>query len=284
MTFSIPQSDIQTAKALIKSINLPRVPESLTQLQSELQKEEIDVDKVAEVISTDINLSGTVLKIVNSAQFGLQHKITSIRQATVALGLNVIKNTVLAAALRNTFAPDTDFQSDFWDRANACAQANESLSHSVDGIRADDAFIAGLFQDAGALVCEKIHPRYPEVFQHAHSAITKILEIDRKMFKTTHVALSYVLAKDWNIPDHVCNVIANSHVLHCDRDNADIAKERALNAMLKTCNFFVGTTLHPELKVQNEGISAFEASLDELMVDEEVIEDIRQDVIKFLSW
>ncbi len=276
-------AEIAAAKKAITAAKLPRMPEAVMELQLESRKEEPDMTKVAEIISADISLSGTVLKIVNSAQFGLKHKISSIKQGVNILGLSMIKNVVLVAALRNTFVPETEFQSAFWDRATACARAAETLSYSIEGVDSDEAYAAGLFQDAGALVCEQIHPRYPELFQHAHSAVSKILEIDRKMFKTTHVVIGYLLAQDWNLPDAVCNVILNTHVVQCDNSDPAMSNTRALTAIIKSCNFFVGETLHPQIEIKPEGMATLDSSLSELMADEELVDDIRLEVQKYLT-
>lgn len=89
---------------------------------------EPDIDRIAEIISTDIVLSGNVLKLVNSASYGLGCKISSIPQAVVILGLSTMKNVVLSAALREAVGDETVFHSYFWDRANAVARTAGHLA------------------------------------------------------------------------------------------------------------------------------------------------------------
>ena len=154
-----------------------------------------------------IKLSGMLLKQVNSAAYGLKSKVNSISQAVVILGLKSLKNVLLASALREALGDQSEFDSDFWKQANATAVVSEALSQAVFGVSSEDAFLAGLFQDAGVLICEKKHARYNEVYRHSHSIISSILDFDRKILKTTHMAVSYLLAKQWELPDHICDAI-----------------------------------------------------------------------------
>ena len=282
MSGGVIEEEIRAAKKMIAAVDIPEMPEALTQFQTEMRSDSPDMERLAEIISTDITLSGMVLQLVNSAKYGLPSKISSIQRAVVVLGLSTMRNVILSAALRNTFAPGSEFQELFWDQANACAKAAEAMAHSIEGVSPDDAFAIGLFHDAGAQVCERSHPRYPEVFRHAHSAIDTILGVDRKMFKTTHIVISHQLAKNWNLPDHVCQAILLSHVVGCDEDVDDPAV-RALTAIIKASNYVVGTVLYPEIAPKQEGEQAFSGSLEELMVDESLIEEIRYDVQRFLS-
>ncbi len=272
--FYPPDEELENARKLVDSIAFPAMPEAVASLQRELLKDEPDNQTIAKIISHDIKLSGTLLNLVNSAAYGLKQKVNSISQAVVMVGQSRLKSVVLASALRNSFLEEGEFQNDFWDRANATAVSSEMLSHAVIGVSPEDAFLAGLFQDSGALICEKKNKRYGEIYRHAHSVVATILNFDRKICKTSHMAISYILAKKWELPDHICDAILLSHVIDCSKfESGDMVDLRALVSILTVSNYIVGSAMHPDVEIKAEGVTAFKTALEEIMIDEDVLFD-----------
>ena len=272
------KQDLVAAHSAIQSTPLPKMPEAVLNFQAEKNAAEPDIDRIARIISTDIVLSGNVLKLVNSASYGLGTKISSIPQAVVILGLSTMKNVILSAALREAVGGDgeTDFHGYFWDRANAVARTAGHLAESVVGVSEDDAYTTGLFQDAGALICEKLDRRYPQLYIHAHSSINSVLSADKKMFGTTHAAISYLLAKQWEVPDLVCSAIWHSHAIDCEI--LEDESLRALIAVNKISNHLVGVSLHPEIAIKQESVNALENAVSELVIDQEMMEDLSNEI------
>ncbi len=273
----LPQQELETAKRMIESIRFPSIPEAITALQSELLKSEPDVDAITKIIASDIKLSGNLLKLVNSAALGTKQKINSIPQATVLLGLKGLKNLLLASALRGAFGEESEFHSHFWDQANLTAACSEFLAHHVVGVSPEDAFLAGLFQDAGVLICEKKKRRYNELYCYAHSIIASILDFDRKIFKTTHMAISYLLAQSWELPEQTCDAILLSHNIdYSGYEDQEMTDLIALVSILKVSNYIVGKAIYPEIKIKGEGEIAYKMALNELMLDKEILAETEQ--------
>ena len=247
-----------------------------------MSQDEPNTSRLSEIISTDLSLSGMVLKLVNSAAFSRGNDITSIQQGITLLGLQSVNSYVLAAALRNVFQPETEFQSAFFERANASARAAQSISKSIDEISSSDAYTAGLFHDAGALICEMLDKRYPQLYQHAHSAVYKVLEVDRQMYGTSHPVIGYLMAKHWKLPEHICSAILHSHA-----DSAVAYKDsrvKDLVAILKITDQMVGRTLYPDITIKQEGREAFEQSINELLIDEGTLDDAYFEVHDYLNF
>ena len=275
--FHPSERELVNAQWLIDSIQFPAVPEAVTALQKEVAKSEPDADYITEIISGDIKLSGMLLKQVNSAAYGLSNKVNSIAQAVVILGLKSLKNVLLASALREALGDQSEFDSDFWKQANATAVVSEALSQAVFGVSSEDAFLAGLFQDAGVLICEKKHARYNEVYRHSHSIIASILDFDRKILKTTHMAVSYLLTKQWELPERICDAILLSHNIdYAEQDGSVDTNIQALVSILKVSNHLVGRVIYPTIDIKSEGELANKLALEELMIDEDILEDVTQ--------
>ncbi len=273
-SFFPSDEELAYAKTLVDSIDFPAIPEAVLSLQQELMKHEPDTKNISEIISRDIRLSATLLKLVNSAACGFKHKISSIPQAVVILGLKRLKNALLASALRNSFGEAEESYENFWDQAHVTAVTSEILSHAVVGVSPEDAFLAGLFQDAGALICMMKNSRYNEIYRHTHSVVESILDFDRRVFKTTHMAVSYVLARKWELPEQICNAILFSHTIDLSECKSDESVDlRALVSILRVSNYLVGKEAHPSIKIKAEGEQAYRSALEEIMIDEGALYD-----------
>jgi len=99
----------------------------------------------------------------------------------------------------------------FYSIATATAIGAEMVSRSVETVSSEEAFLAGLFQDVGVLVCAKRIARYQEFYLQSHPAAKSLIDADRKIFKTSHMAISHLLAKQWALSKRSCDAVLLSH-------------------------------------------------------------------------
>ncbi|MBL8991041.1 MAG: HDOD domain-containing protein, partial [Phycisphaerae bacterium] len=109
-----------------------------------------------QVIAKDPALSTRILKVVNSAFYGLPGQIGSINRAIVLLGLNAVKNIAIAASLAKLFkggqlTPSFSAK-DLWSHAAATAAATKMIADKLRIGLSDEAFLAGLIHDVGLMV------------------------------------------------------------------------------------------------------------------------------------
>lgn len=86
----------EQADDILKGISIPSPPQVMADLQMELVMPEPNLHAMANMISKDVGLAGSVLKTVNSPFFGMAREITSITHAVNLLGINSILNIVNA--------------------------------------------------------------------------------------------------------------------------------------------------------------------------------------------
>jgi len=84
---SVAADDTQELGKLIHGVQIPPQPEILVEIDKELQQADPGVPRVACLIRSDVSLSAGVLKVVNSARFGLRTRVESVHQAVTLLGL-----------------------------------------------------------------------------------------------------------------------------------------------------------------------------------------------------
>ena len=272
------KEELAVASAILKEMKVPQMPQAVLTFQALLNEEEPDINAVAETIASDIALSGSVMQLVNRGG----RKINSIHGAVVYLGLDKLKTIVLTAALREAMQPETDFQLEFWESALACASGSQAFS--VSNVRAfpENSYMLGLFHDAGALLLEKKDKRYPEIYKRSHSATESVLELERRFFRTTHVALSYALARLLALPSEVQQAIYYSHVPEHSAYHLD-DEVNALISTIKICRHEIGRLLYPEIEIRREGSDSFLHAVEELSIDNGELQDFTDELDMLLQ-
>ena len=173
------------------------------------------------VIQNDPALCSRILKVVNSAFYGLPRQIGSINRAVVLLGLNAVKNIAIAASLAKLFRGGeicTNFSArDLWTHSIACATASKLIADKVRMGLPDEAFLAGLIHDIGILVeLQGDRHKLIEVmeqikFDSDGAPTCDMLEIERSVFGVDHQEFGLGLCETWKFPHSFASVTGHHH-------------------------------------------------------------------------
>ncbi len=158
--------------------------QSVLQLMAALQDPDVPVEKIEKMIARDTVLSFKLLRLVNSAAFGLARKVDSLRQAIVLLGLNKIKNWVNILAMSNLGDKPHELSVSALTRARMCEMiANEMNSKS----KLDGFFTVGLFSTLDAFMDLPMTSLLESISLSAHinDAILKRLGTEGKVLEIT---------------------------------------------------------------------------------------------------
>lgn len=121
--------------------------QQLLQLLVELNDPDTDAETLAQIINQDVTLSYKLLKLVNSAFFGLPREITNTRQAIVMLGQNKIKTWASLLCLSGVDDKPSELRRIAMQRARMC----ELLARHYKG-QPESFFICGLLSTLDALL------------------------------------------------------------------------------------------------------------------------------------
>jgi len=123
--------------------------QSVLQLMAALQDPDVPVEKIEKMIARDTMLSFKLLRLVNSAAFGLARKVDSLKQAIMLLGLNKIKNWVNILAMSNLGDKPHELSVSALTRARMC----ELIAKEIDSkSKLDGFFTVGLFSTLDAFM------------------------------------------------------------------------------------------------------------------------------------
>lgn len=231
-----PLSQEQLNKSL-QGIQIPPQPQILVDITMEQVSPNPSLAGIAELIQQDMGLSGAILKIVNSAYFGLSNQILSVEHAVSILGLNSVINIINGLALRSELSDETIIEMNrFWDHASDLALVSATVAKETGYPAADESYVLGLFHACGMPLMMTRFPGYPKVVEEAFSGrYERIIDLENERFNTNHAVLGFYTAKSWHLPKHICDLIAeqyNLKTINKWRENYD-GHRKTLLAILK---------------------------------------------------
>lgn len=151
---------------LVQTDKLPNVPEVVRQLIQQLNNPAADYGEIAEKVAQDQTLCLKILRLVNSAHFGLKRKISSIDQAVVMLGMVRLKTMVIATGLAGSVKAIKGLDlKKFWGESFRVAALAKWFAERDTEVDPDIAFTAGLIHNIGCLLLHLAQPEHAQGIQ-----------------------------------------------------------------------------------------------------------------------
>lgn len=261
------------AHQVMSGFELPVMPAEVIELQRIFSKTEFpDMQEVASVIERNTVLSGEVIKLANQPIFLRKgaEQVRTIKSALEALGVGRIKNLVVGLGFK-TQIKDSVFDA-LIDHSLDVAKISASLSRWVDDIDPDEAYLAGLFHNAGAFILAMKFDDYEDFFYKTMTHSYTGLALEAKRYKVSHNIYGLLVAKKWNLD----NIFAQVILVHHQKDLSKISndKVRALVAIIQlasviACETSFDSYLGSEVRQMSDNAQK------ELLIDSSVISEIR---------
>ena len=232
-------------KQVVSNIrNLPTPPIVFHQIQKVLNEPNASAIDVAKILSEDPAMSVKVLKLTNSAFYGLAREIESVREAVVMVGMEAVKNLVLSASVLDMFKGDDlnqDFQEQFWRHSLATAVAGRFLARKLRGpgiVDPDSGFSAGLLHDVGKMVLccflKEEHAKFAAARTEDRQSPDYVVE--EQTLGYTHSEIGGFLASQWKLPQRLVDAITYHH----RPDQSQV--EEPIAAIIHLANYVAQTT------------------------------------------
>lgn len=199
------------AKPLLGNIPLPPHPEVLRKVLDEYRKPAPDLIHIANLVGSDVCLSGAVIQAVNSPLYGLRSAVTSILQAINLLGLRRLLLLVRAVALRNGFGQNGECER-FWHSATEMAQTSLLLAERLAYPEKEELYTLTLSHDCGLLLMMLHFPDYKTRLIQANAELTlPVTAWEDQYYGLNHTDLGFLICTSWFLPPALCHVVAFHH-------------------------------------------------------------------------
>jgi HD-like signal output (HDOD) protein len=211
---------------------LPTLPAVAAEVLRLTRDPKSTVKDIAALIAKDPPLTGRILKVANSAFYGLSQQVGSLSVACVLLGMKNITSIVTSVSILRAVRFEKDVggftREAFWEHSGACGRACEILGKRLKLDVAAQAFVTGLIHDLGKTVLDAVfHEDFERVLKLAAAERLPFHEAERRVLGTDHAAIGSWLAETWKLPTEIAQAIAHHHGPPCD------PKEMPLGAVLQ---------------------------------------------------
>jgi putative nucleotidyltransferase with HDIG domain len=213
----------------LKKIELPSVPHVALKLFNLLNIPNVNLQEIEEVILSDQALTAKILKIANSAFYGLRRQIQLVNEAINVLGFKTLKDIVIIASIRDVYKVFGLIEKKIWEHGVGVSFASGILTDFVSIVKKDEANIAGLLHDVGKII---INNNFPQEYANCMNIVNQnkinFLDVERELFGFDHAEAGGMLAEKWGFPDELKTVILNHHNLEYIKKCEDLHEKSLL--------------------------------------------------------
>lgn len=199
-------------------VRMPSLPVTVNRVLDICNRSSTSAYDLNRVIALDPVLTGQVIKLINSAYYGLRSRITSLPRAIIMLGMNTIKNLVISTAVLNTLVDRSSVRAfsmeRFWCHCLCSGVAAKWLA-MVKGVEVDNQeeyFVGGLLHDLGKIPLNNLFPsEYKEVLAVESGDRDDLCRREKQAFGVDHAEIGGMIARKWKLGDVLENCMRYHH-------------------------------------------------------------------------
>jgi HD-like signal output (HDOD) protein len=191
--------------------DLPPLPHVASQVIMLLEDPKSSATKLAQLLGSDPALATRVLRIANSAMFGRQREITTIKNAITTVGFLALKGLIVASTLRQMNRRQELVDKAIWENSLCTALGAYKICEHLRKPYLDEVFLLGLLHDIGKIV----------LYNHEHDLYQKVIadtkngkeyyEAEQEVYGFSHALIGGLVAKKWHFSPLLCQVILHHH-------------------------------------------------------------------------
>lgn len=272
--YELSHDDLQK---VMSTVDIPTCPSMLSDAMKEAQKDEPELKRLADIITSDAGMSAAALKLANSPLFG-SSQIAGVRKAVERLGTRNTVCVIVASALRNSITglPATWLEQ-FWKRTMLLAMSASLIARRLYGISPDAAYTYALFHDAAVPLMMRRFPEYADVLAKCRQGGLLLNDAEADYFPCTHPIVGSLLTRNWGLP----SLLGQAIRFHHEKDAYDLPDRTlpggalSLIAVTQVAEHLLGEVLDDDIEV---GQYLFERALDFLGISGDDLDDLRSRV------
>ena len=193
----------------------PGMPVTAAKLLPLLDNSDSSAADIESILKYDPGLSANILKLTNSAYFGIPTRVSSVKQAIVLLGwkrLVQLVTTICMSPLMKKSVPGYDLRSgELWRHSIAVSVAAEILVKALNIRNADEVFTAALLHDVGKLILGNF---VKNDLEQIETMVAKGITLDvaeSMVLGTNHAEVGGQILHKWSFPAELVNAVQWHH-------------------------------------------------------------------------
>jgi len=167
---------------------------------------------LADAVSQDQGLASKLLRLANSAYYGLSRQVSSVPEAVNVVGFSKVRTAAIASAAYEVVpGSDRELRSRLWRHSVAVASVCNRLAVRSGHLDPEEAVAAGLLHDSGVLVFDQVYPREYRAVREAVTDEVALPEVEAREMGLTHAELGSRLLIHWSLPIALTIAAAGHH-------------------------------------------------------------------------
>jgi putative nucleotidyltransferase with HDIG domain len=195
--------------------DLLSLPDVCLRVQNLLAEPNVSAAQIGAVINYDPGLTARLLKIVNSAYYGMQSRIETVERAITVIGMKDLQALVLATSAVDTFnriSTDLVDMEAFWHHSVFTGLAARNLAREIRMKRPESIFVAALLHDVGKLILyQELPEESQQVLDRCADDLTRQTEIEQELLGFDHGMVGAALLRAWSLPENLVTAVRHHH-------------------------------------------------------------------------
>ncbi len=196
--------------------SLPPLPDTALKLMSVMNDPRSGMDDIVEAVRYDQAVTSSVLKLCNSAFFGLSRKVTSLNDAMLALGTIKVLQLALSVHTNSMLTREQKgyglVAGALWRHSVAVALASSIFSRRLKQPNASLAFTAGLLHDIGKVILsEYVGDKFADIVRRVTEEGASFTEAEHDVLGFSHEEIGGMVAENWRLPETLVRCIRYHH-------------------------------------------------------------------------
>jgi len=184
------------------------IPSIIHELNEVLDKEEVTLNEVAEVIKRDVIFTAKVIRLANAPFYGFPGRIGSVEEALIILGINTVK--IIAYTMCIVDVINAHYK-ELSNHSIKVAELSKELGEKLGFSKISEIYTAGLLHDFGKVALKVSEPGYERLKKEAREKKIPLWIAEEQEFGINHAQVAQKFLNDWMFPQRIIIPIAEHH-------------------------------------------------------------------------
>ena len=204
-----PSEKRKTVKKKLKKLEgLPTLPPIVQRLNLMIEDEKTSIHQIANLIEKDQVITSKILRLANSAFYGFPKKVSTVQNALMLLGINVVKVLILTSSIFEIIYKE---DVGLWEHSIGVAACSRILAEKVGLKEPQEVATAGLLHDLGRIIQKvSFKEEYEKILELTKNGKDP-LQAEKEILGIDHAEMGSFIMKIWNLPDRLVEAVDAHH-------------------------------------------------------------------------
>ena len=200
-------------KAKISSF--PSMPQAVIKLRELLKEDEVPLNEIENILRQDPGFSANILRLANSAYFGVPSKVASLKKAVMLLGSKRFEQIAVSAYTEKSMNKAVEgyelSPGEIWLHSIVVATTAEAIAKYLKIPDPNDVFIPALLHDMGKLILDPFVNKESKKIESLVAKGESLVRAEYMILGTDHAEIGALLLEKWSFPNDIVNSVRWHH-------------------------------------------------------------------------